>query len=55
MFKFIFMVSTFAMEIDISHILEANTHLLAAPVVTTHLPDIRSIKKKKKSRLLLPS
>lgn len=41
------MVSTFAMEVDISHILEANMRFLAAPVVTTHFPDIRSIQKKK--------
>lgn len=52
-FKFIFMVSIVAVEIAIPHILEADMLLPAAHVVTTHLADIRFIKKK--SRLLLPS
>lgn len=52
-FKFIFMVSILAVEIAIPHILEADMLLPAAHVVTTHLADIRFIKKK--SRLLLPS
>lgn len=44
-FNFIFTVSTLTMGIDILYILEADVFLLAAHLVTTHLLDIRSIKK----------
>ena len=46
LFKFIFMVSTLAMEVALPHLLEADMLLLAAHVVTIYLLDIRPIFKK---------
>lgn len=43
LFKFIFMVSTLAMEVALPHLLEADMLLLAAHVVTIYLLDIRPI------------
>lgn len=43
LFKFIFVVSTLAVEIALPHLLEADMLLLAACVVTMYLSDIRPI------------